>query len=208
MNALIGRGLGIAATKLGAPFQIFRPTGAAQPLAGAAIATVMAVLDSDPRLLLLDPTFRHGSGAFLIADTTQFLVGDYLVGGRTVFVAQIEALRPASCVVCNRTLSVYQPATASMSGENAYGGRTTDTDTLLASGWPASILPKTHIDVDPTRLPSDVKTSFFDVLLPVTMPVDLSFGLRLQDDYGQSYAVSTASLTTTGWQLLAAIQTT
>ena len=120
----------------------------------------------------------------------------------------MEPLRPPSCIICNRTLSIYQPATASSAGTNAYGGRTEGTDTLIASGWPAGVLPKTHVEIDPTRLPSDVKTSFFDVALPVSLDHVLTYGLLLLDDYGQSYLVSTAALTVGGWRLIAGIETT
>ncbi len=143
-----------------------------------------------------------------MGDTSVLLPGDYLVGANTWFVSHLEPLRPASCILCNHTVTISTPAAASQAGTNAYGGRTALTDTILASGWPASVLAKTHIDIDPTRLPSDTKTSYYEVLLPVIAGVELSFGMLLQDELEQNYTISSAESSIAGWRLLAGIQTT
>ena len=178
------------------------------PISGGPIGTVQAIVDADPALNLRRSDFRRDIEGTLIGDPSGLALGDYLVGDRTYFVSQLEPLRPATCILCNRTLSILQPATATTAGANPYGGATTSTNTLLASGWPASVLPRAHVEIDPTRLPSDVKTSFFDIALPVSLDLILSYGLLLQDDYGQTYAVSTAALTVSGWRLIAGIETT
>ena len=208
LSDLIGRGLAVAGGIVGAPFVQYRPSSTTAPISGTALATVSGILDPDPDLSLRNADYRHGTEAAWIGDPSTLAEGDYLVGARTCFVSQIEPLRPPSCIICNRTLSIYQPATASATGTNAYGGRTTGTDTLIASSWPAGVLPKTHIEIDPTRLPSDVKTSFFDIALPASLDLILTYGLLLLDDYGQSYLVSTAALTVGGWRLIAGIETT
>ena len=208
LSTLIAHGLATAGGIAGAPFVQYRPTTTAGPITGTALGNVSGILDPDPDLSLRNSDYRHGYEATWLGDPSSLAEGDYLVGARTCFVSQIEPLRPPSCIVCNRTLSIYQPASASSAGANAYGGRTTGTDTLLASGWPAGVLPKTHIEIDPTRLPSDVKTSFFDVALPASLDLVLTYGLLLLDDYGQSYLVSTAALTVGGWRLIAGIETT
>lgn len=208
MSSLINRGFAIAGDIAGAPFAQYRPSSVTGPTTGSPLATLDGVLDPDTNLSLRDTDYRHGWIAGWIGDASNLAEGDYLVGARTCFVSQIEPLRAPSCIVCNRTLSIYQPASATANGTNSYGGRTTGTDTLLASGWPAGVLPKTHIEIDPTRLPSDVKTSFFDVALPASLDLVLTYGLLLLDDYGQSYLVSTAALTVGGWRLIAGIKTT
>ncbi len=205
---MIAHGLGVAGNVLGAPFSQFRPNGTSEPTTGTPVAVLTGILDPDPNLSLRNSDYRHGWEADWIGDPSSLTTGDYLVGARTCFVSQIEPLRAPLCTICNRVVSIYQPATATSTGANSYGGRTTGSDTLLASGWPAGLLPKTHIEIDPTRLPSDVKTSFFDVALPASLDLELTYGLRLLDDCGQSYLVSTAALTVAGWRLIAGIETT
>ena len=193
---------------LGSSFAVFRPAGPLDPLASPALASINAAFDPSAELSLRSPEFQRQNQALLIGDPSSVEAGDYLVGSQTWFVSHVEPLRPASCILCNRILSVSVPATAPSAGANAYGGNTAASQTLVASGWPASVLTKTHIEIDPTKLPSDTKTSFFEVLLPPIPGVTLAFGFLLQDDFGQTYIISAAELSLSGWRLLAGIETT
>lgn len=130
------------------------------------------------------------------------------MGDATWFVAHIEPLRPPSCILCNHIVTLLIPDTASNAGSNAYGGRTAQTDMAVAGGWPASVLAKTHIEMDPTRLPSDTKVAFFEVLLPIMPQTQITFGMRLLDENGLSYSVASAELSVSGWRLSVATQTT
>ena len=208
LETLIAAGLVKAANVLGSSFELFRPVGAAGPLTGAPVTSLMAAFDPTVELSVRSPNFQRSNQALLIGDPTIVEAGDYLVGTQTWFVSHVEALRPAICILCNRTLSVSIPAAASAVGANSYGGSTTATNTVVASGWPASVLTKTHIEIDPTKLPTDTKTSFFEILLPAIPGVVLEFGLILQDDLGQIYIVAAAELSIGGWRLLAGIETT
>ena len=168
----------------------------------------MGIFDPAAELTLVSPEYRGQHQAFFLGDPSLLLAGDYLVGSETWFVAHVEPLRAASCILCNRSLTVFTPSVASSAGANSYGGTTAATNTMLATGWPASVLAKTHIEIDPTRLPSDTKTSFFEVLVPPIPGLDLTFGLILQDEFSQNYIVSAAELSLSGWRLLAGILTT
>ena len=208
LNSLIAGGLATAGNMLGSAYGIFRADSQLNPLSGSPVATTIGIFDADPALTLNSPEYRHANQALFVGDTSLLQAGDYLVGQQTWFVAHIEALRPASCVICNRTLTVSMPAVASATGANSYGGATAASDAVVASGWPASVLTKTHIEIDPTRLPSDTKTSYFEVLMPTIPGVELSFGLLLEDETGQNYVIAAAELSLSGWRLLAGIQTT
>ena len=205
---LVSAGLRQAGTVLGGSYDVFRAVSSLSPLDGVAVATVMGLFDPAFNLELVSPEYRRQSQASFIGDPSVLQTGDYLVGSDTWFVSHLEPLRPASCTLCNHSLTVSTPAAASQTGQNSYGGRTALSDAEIASGWPASILAKTHIEIDPTRLPSDTKTSYYEVLLPNIPTVELSFGMLLQDEVGQNYAVSSAEFSISGWRLLAGIQTT
>ncbi len=134
--------------------------------------------------------------------------GDLLVGDRTWFVSHIEALRPATCCLCNRSITISTPAVAASAGANAYGGTTAATAVTIAAGWPASILASTRVEIDPTKLPSDTKSSYFEVRLPVIPGVLIGLGMMMTDDHGQNYTIGSAEFSETGWRLLAGQQTT
>ncbi len=205
---MIAAGLARAGDVVGSNYALYRPTGPFNPLTGKALISINAVFDPSPDLSLKSPEFQRQNQGFLIGDMSVVEPGDYLIGPETWFVSHIEPLRPAACVLCNRVMSVSVPATAPAAGANTYGGNTAATQTVIASGWPASALTKTHIEIDPTKLPTDTKTSFFEVLLPQIPGVTLSFGFLLQDDLAQTYTISAAELSISGWRLLAGIQTT
>ena len=205
---LIASGLAKAGAIVGAPLRQFRPAGPFAALGSGPIGTLTGIVDTSDALALRRSDFRHNVEGTLIGDTRDLVVGDYLVADRTYFVAQIEPLRPATCILCNRTLSVSKPSSPQATGANSYGGQSVAGDVLIASGWPASVMPRSHIEIDPTKLPSDVKTAFFDIALPGSLVVPLSYGLVLGDDYGQSYIISSAALTVGGWKIIAGTMTT
>ena len=134
--------------------------------------------------------------------------GDYLVGENTWFVSHIEPLRAAVCIRCNRTLSIRSPLSTFTTGPTSYGGRVPSTDTVLASGWPASVLTKTHLDTAAARLPGDVRTVFVEVLLPMIPALTITHGQILTDEFGQTYSIAATELTDGGWRLAAGLETT
>ncbi len=208
LNALIARGLGEAASRLGASYQQFRPTTPINPLLAAPIGTLQAVIDPNPALTLVESDDRRDVEGTLIGNFSALQSGDYLVGSNTYFVSHLEPLRPATCILCNHTLSVLEAPGTGAAGINPYGGVPLSEDVVVASGWPASILAKSHSEGDPARLPSDVKTAYVQVLLPASIGVVFTFGLRLQDELKQNYIVSSADATAGGWRLVAVLQTT
>ena len=208
LDALIAKGLARAAERVGSAYSIFRASTAFEPLATTPVGTVMAIFDPSTALTLTGVEDRNGSSGSLLGDFSNLLPGDYLVGVNTWFVSHIEPLRAASCVRCNRTLSIASPLAAFTTGASSYGGRVPATDTVIASAWPASILTKTHLDTTNARLPGDVRTVFVEVLLPVIPGVTISHGQMLLDECGQTYAVSASELSDRGWRLEAGLETT
>ncbi len=208
LAVLIGAGLGRAADVIGSAFLVYRPIAVESPVTQTPISTINGLFDPSDLLTVVTSDFRHQNQASFLGDATVLQPGDYLVGSQTWFVSHVEALRAASCILCNRMLTISKPATPASNGANAYGGTTVATNVTLAAGWPASVLAKTHIDIDPTRLPADTKTSYFEVLLPPIPGLDIVFGFLLTDEIGQTYTISSAELSLTGWRLLAGIQTT
>lgn len=209
MQSLVAAGLARAALRIGAGYAQYRPRAATAPLGAAPIATIMGIFDPDPDLAMIGVEDRHAAFASFLGDMSGLLPGDYLVGtDDTWFVAHLEKLRPALCVRCNRTLSVLAATETPAIGSTSYGGRTSATDTVLASGWPASLLSKAHVEGESAHLPDDVKIEFSEALLPPITGVTVTHGMRLRDDFGQSYFIASSELSVTGWRLAVGLETT
>ena len=204
----VARGLGKAASILGANFAQYRPTAPLDPLlGGSSIGSLLCAFDN-PGLTLALPIAPDNPYAILLADPGDVVVGDYLVGDDTYFVSRVQALQPAWCVLCNMTLDILDTAQPTAAGTNAYGGVTSATNTLLARGWPMSVLSKTRGEADITKLPSDTRSAFFQVLLPAIPGLEIGYGLCLRDAASQYYDIMSYQLTDYGYKLLVGIATT
>ena len=208
LNQKIAYGLARAASIVGASQALYRPNTATLPVSGAPYSSIYCAFDVKPDFRLISTAQPSHSYATLLADPTLVQQGDYLVGDDTHFVARTEPLRPALCVLCDQVLDVLNTDVTTSAGTNAYGGRTSGTDTLIAQGWPVSMSAKTRGEQDMTRLPSDVKSAYYDILAPPIPGINLVFGMRLQDGTGQEYEIVSAELSPFGWRLLAGLATT
>ena len=208
LDMLIAAGLAQAAQRIGSVYQVFRPVSAFNPTDGAPICAIRAIFDPNIALSLKGGEDRSGSFASLIGGYSSLSPGDYLLGSDTWFVSHIEPLRAAVCVRCNHVVSVKSPSSVFTTGLSSYGGRVPSSDTILASGWPASILTKTHLDMSTARLPGDVRTVFAEILLPSISGLTLSHGQMLIDEFGQTYVVAAAELSVRGWRVQAGLDIT
>ena len=208
INARIALGLAKAASILGANQALYRPTTAFLPISGPPLASISCAFDINPDFKLLGTAQPGHNYATMLADPSLVQQGDYLVGDDMHFVARTEPLRPALCVLCSQMVDFLSTDTVTSAGTNAYGGRTEDTDTLIAQGWGVSMSARTHAEQDVTKLPSDTRAAYYDVLVPPIPDVMLSFGMRLQDNTGQDYEIVSAELSPFGWRLLVGLATT
>lgn len=208
INTKIALGLARAASIVGSTQALYRPTSANLPTTGTPFASIYCAFDVKPDFKLLSTAQPNHSYAALLADPTIVQRGDYIVGEDTYFVSRVEPLRPALCVLCDQTVDFLSTDTTTVAGTNSYGGRTTDTDTVIAEGWPVSMSARTRGDVDVTKLPSDTRAAYYDVLAPPIPGVLLTFGMRIQDSNAQDYEVISAEISQFGWRLMVGLATT
>ena len=208
INARIALGLGKAASILGINQALYRPTTAFLPISDPPLASIACAFDVNPDFKFLDTAQPGHSYVAMLADPSLVQQGDYLVGDDTHFIARIEPLRPVLCVLCTEVVDFLSTDITTSAGTNAYGGRTEDTDALIAQGWAVSMSARTHAEQDVTKLPSDTRAAYYDVLVPPIPGVTLSFGMRLQDSTGQDYEIVSAELSPFGWRLLVGLATT
>ena len=209
VQGLIDRGLARAASILGVEFSQYRPSTAMDPLlAGSSMQMLHCVFDYSPGLDLKAPTPYGHPFTHLIGDPAQIQAGDYLVGDETFFVSRVERLHPAWCVLCNMTLNILDTAQTTSAGTNSYGGVTSASNTMVARGWPMSMLAKTRGEQDITKLPSDTRSAFYEVLMPVIPGLTLGSGLCLQDANAQLYEIMSSETTAYGCRLMVGVATT
>jgi len=208
INAKVWAGYAKAASIIGTEYQHFRPSSANWPLSGInAMANMMVSLNAD------DPKFSrpevYGKITwYAVADGSQLQVGDYLVGIEgTLYVAALQQMLPIYVVDCNRTISVLRVTLAGASeGFIGQSGDTTSTEVALMTGWPASIRQGSKGEKNEVQLPTDVRTPWWQILLPSWTGVTLRTSDIIIDDLGRKYLVSSAELTDMGWRITATQQ--
>ena len=223
-HALVAKGYTIVALQLGSGVAIFRPVSAFIDLTGAPLSTTLALFDSGPAFGLKAPDLLSHPLAYAGMNTLDVRTGDILVQSTqdvveatgtvpvaqnikadTYFVARLEAMRPPLCVLCAAYVSVLEPAPALVPGLNTHGGRSDATDQVIASLWPASILPLPHGDQPDAKLPSDVRAGWFDVVMPAIPGIVFGPGLRFSDNLGRTFVATTGGPTDWGWQFVAVL---
>ena len=208
VNQKIAYGLARAASILGVSQALYRPTSPMSPVSGTPYGNIYCAFDVTADFRLISTAQPNHAYVTLLADPALVQQGDYLVGDDTHFVARTEPLRPALCVLCDQVLDVLSSDVTTSAGTNAYGGRTSGTDTVIAQGWPVSMSARTRGEQDTTKLPSDTRAAYYDVLAPPIPGISLVFGMRLRDNTGQDYEIVSAELSPFGWRLLAGLATT
>jgi hypothetical protein len=200
----IYRGYGKAAQRIGFAHDVFRATTANDPTDPARkIATIKAAFDAATYSFTRPNKYGTAlwNGLF-DGRTTQ--VGDYLTGpGGTYFVAAQQHLEPILAVECNRTIAVHRPQQQTGVGALPYGGNDATTETALASGWPASVLQGTKGEVSGARLPGDVRSPWWLILVPAIPGVTVNYADIIVDEFSRRFVVSSAELTDLGWRLTA-----
>jgi hypothetical protein len=198
----IGWGMNIAARKLGAPADAFRPQGPENPLRLANRYIRLHACFTTPQA-----AFRQagGYGNALwhgIFDSTYTQPGDYIVQrDRVWFVAGQEPLLPVLCVRTNRALSFSRPGAPQSPGANGYAGVTAANSTTLLRDWPASVLGTSGSGRPDADLPTDSSVPYWTVLLPGAAGVVLRPSDLMTDDLGRNGIIAAAELTELGWRL-------
>lgn len=201
LQAKIYKGYGQAAKRIGFDYQQYRATGPDNPLA-TALQTLPASFTTN---FTYSAPNKYGQATWLgLFDGREFLPGDYLVGQEgTFFVAAMQATLPIYCVQTNTVVSVLRVRMDDGVGEVGYGGDTPETEVPLMQGWPASILQGTKGEANEAKLPGDVRTPWWAILMPAWPGIVIRTSDIITDTLGRKYVVSSAELTDMGWRMTA-----
>lgn len=202
LRSKIYGGYAKAATRIGQSYIHYRPTAALTPLS-TALPSIFASFNAE------DFTYgrpnKYGKPTwFGVFDGGLTAVGDYLVGPEgTFFIAAQQIHLPILCVECNRTIKIMRPQQQTGVGAVGYGGDIAANETVLMSGWPASVLQGTKGEKGDSVLPGDTRNPWWSILLPSFAGVTIRSRDVITDDLNRRYVVSSAELTDLGYRLTA-----
>lgn len=204
LQAKVYAGYGKAAQRIGPLCQLYRPLSPTAPLANQ-LAPLYASFNAED-FSYMRPNKYAKPTWFCVADGRLLAVGDYLVDplGKTWFIAALQTILPILAVDCNRTISMRRPQRQTGNGRLGYNGDTAANETILMSGWPASVLQGTKGEKSETNLPGDTRSPWWTVLLPAWPGVVLRSADIITDDLERRYVISSAELTDLGWRITAA----
>lgn len=227
IQAKVYRGYAIAAKKVGTTTVVYRPTSPVAPMdEGNIVAVTPAAFDNSPLFAFTAPAIYGRPLRYALIDGALLQVGDLLaqptpdnpaadalgtpaaLTGTTYFVASMDALSPIMCVLCNRMVTLTSSAAPVELGVNPPGGREDGTDTVMMSGWPASVLQGTKGENSTARLPGDTRVAWWLILMPYWPGILFHMGDSVRDNLGRKYEISSAELTAFGWRLTAAQEET
>lgn len=205
LQSRIYAGYAKAALRLGLSFSQYRPTAATSPMSAPYLLRTMLASFNAQDFKYGRPNGYGKATWYCLADGALLQVGDYLTGnGSTYFIAAMQPLLPILAVECNRTVTLYRPQQQVGVGAVGYGGNTAANETVLAAGFPASVLQGTKGEHGDTKLPGDVRNPWWSALLP-----NIPGGIRLRsddvmvDDQGKRYTLSSTEQTDMGWRITA-----
>lgn len=193
-----------SAKRIGLPFNQYRPAVATtSPIAPTYLLQSILASFNAQDMKYSKPNTYGKPVWYCLVDGRQTAVGDYLVGAPgTFFIASMQPLLPIQAVECNRTVTVFRPQQQPTVGAGSYGGNTAQNQTVIAKGFPASILINAKADKGSVNLPGDTRQAWWNLLLPpIPGDVIIQDADIVEDDIGNRYVVSAAELTDMGWRI-------
>lgn len=135
IQSLINKGLGKASKKLGSTFSVYRSASLLNPLDPAnARPDIQASITTGYQYSRFNKP--NAPEWTLVADATDLLPGDWLVGDQTFYLATIQPLLPMPVIQCNRVVSITRP------GYSSAGGNLEASEITVASSLPVFMFSK------------------------------------------------------------------
>jgi len=195
-------GYGKAAKRIGFDYQQFRATSASNPLSTTALQVLPVSFTTN---FSYSAPNKYGKADWLgLFDAREFAVGDFLVGRQgTFFIAAMQDTLPILCVQANRTVDVLRVGMDPGVGLGGWAGDRRAGEVAIMQGWPASVLQGTKGETNEAKLPQDVKTPWWSILMPAWPGVVFRTSDIIRDELDRKYVISSAELTDMGWRITA-----
>lgn len=194
LQNLISKGMGVAARRLGSPYNVYRPVQSCEPLSSRnRVIKLYASFNAQ------DEHYRrvsaYGDAVWWgVYDAAYTRPGDYMVGAdASYFVAAQRPILPAQCVRTNEVVCVSRPGAPVLGG---YGGQVSETAVPVITGWPASLLSQTaHV----SGVLPDSRWGNWTMLLPL-LPASLMAGDIVTTRGDRHFLIASAELSDLGWR--------
>ena len=197
MAALVAKGYGIAAARIGLPHTVYRSASMFNPLQNSnqLITNFPASMTTNYQYSAYNkpkvPDWK------LIADISQLAIGDWLVGGQgTFYVADLQPLLPTPVVQCNHVVTIMRPS-------YSIAGSLEQTETQIASFFPVFMQSKRDKDHSPSGFPTSTETA---TSLPMWITYINAHGVSdiqkndvIVDENGARYIIDVPDLTSFGY---------
>lgn len=190
-----------AATFIGRPFTLYRPSDSTNPVSMENIAASDVMLSVSQETTFMKPN-KYGNAVWqALFDGNLAKVGDYLSNGKeTFFVMAMPRTLPITVIECNAVITVVRPTQPTGRGAVGYGGEIKGTEAVLMENWPASQLQGTKWQSNLTGLPGDERSPYWIFLLPYLPGVDIRTSDIIM--FGRHRAVvSTFECSSVGWRI-------
>jgi hypothetical protein len=195
-------GAGCAARRVGFLHDAYRPDGPVAPLDLVRRFLRLCVAFVLPGGSVAAPSGFAAPFRQAWADWSYLQAGDYLAGPEgTVFVAAIEPPKPMLVVMTNSVVRLARPAAPVLDGLNPYGAVLPGTQTMLLTGFPASLLVGGVGDRAKAGLPDDTKLPGFTALLPAVRNVQPHVADILMNERDERFVVSAVEQVAGAWRL-------
>lgn len=199
LQSRIYRGLGIAATKIGPAYSLYRSASHLNPIAPAnLIGTLNASFNIGGQY-----TGQNKANQLywqIIADGSQLKVGDYLVGPATYCVLALDSLLPPIGLRCTQTLSFSRPAINESPGLQPYPRP--EIDTAYATGIPGVLNVKKETGRPVTDLPGDNALRTFYSAFFYLPDGTIQERDQATDENGNNYQIISAQFGLFGYEAL------
>lgn len=211
LERVVSRGYGIAARRLARECEVYRPAGAGDPIVlGNRIiaARHCAIVTGPPNTsdvpFISSPDWGKSS-LMAMMDPADMQAGDYIKDRSDIYFVKMIGLPGAPDVTwCNRRLTVKRPD-GGTAGDAYYGGDVRSNEVTLITSWPAAVVQGRSGPQNEVGLPGDVRSPYWTIYLPVSVPVQMRSSDVIEDDQTSPmrYTVSSVETTALGLRIAA-----
>lgn len=214
------RGYAMAAKRLGAPTQQFRPSVRDNPMSGTPYAFVMATFNDDPKFSFKRPILWDRPICFGMFDTTDVYAGDLMKtpDEGVFFITRFEMFRPIEAILTNAIVTVMgNPGDGDLPDSDGGGacelagvqdgyGSSASGATALVSGWPAWIGKPGRGASTQSGVAGSLPAASFLMRLPLVPGWAPRPYMTVTTDQGLTYTISGVSSSQYGHECLMNVQ--
>jgi hypothetical protein len=197
LQARIYSGYAKAAARIGLPHDVYRSASMLNPLAVA--NRLISALPASMTTGMAYSAYNKPKipDWILIADASQLIIGDWLVGGQgTFYVSDMQPLLPIPVVQCNHVVNIMRPS-------YSIAGSLEQTETQIASAFPVFMQSKRDKDHTPAGFPTATESA---TSLPMWITYinahrvsDIQKNDVIVDENGARYIIDVPDLTSFGY---------